>query len=58
MPMDKETAELADVTIKQLAAEAERISRPAWTERVLMGLVLVTLAAFVLKFVASVLKSL
>lgn len=56
--MDKETSELADSTIKQLVAEAERISRRPWTERVLMLLVLVTLAAFVLKFVVSVLNSL
>ncbi|GEM_PF-6898699 len=58
MAMDKETAEVADVTIKQLVDETERISRPSWLERLLMGLVVVTLAAFVLKFVVGVLRSL
>lgn len=56
--MDKETAEVADVTIKQLVAKTERISRVSWLERVLMGLVVVTLVAFVLKFVVSVFRSL
>lgn len=58
MAMDKDTAEVADVTIKQLVDETERISRPSWLERLLMGLVVVTLATFVLKFVVGVLRSL